>query len=417
MCVALHSLPLSTILARTRAFVRAPLVDSSASSRGVRTARRLASAAVVVVTMHSRLALAVALFTFTAVAWASRGRDYVNRFPQFDPVGDYNLGAEPTAPTPLGKITSIAVNSTVPSQVDILSATDALRVQFWRTDVVRVWLAWGGSFSDEATADIITGEPLSSLQAAVADQGAYYEITATSKHASNDDDASAPAAVLRAYKNPLTFALFTDSGTQLWAESAALSHNTTATFQSLLPTTGDSEAFFGGGMQNGRFVHTGQRIRISTDYNWEDGGNPNSAPFYMSTAGYAVYRNTWAPGYYDFGTDGTTGVVVTGHNETDRFDAFYFVAAPRDFKALLGAYTYLVGPPFMPPIYALGLGDSDCYHNDRHNNNTRVVTVVADQYRAYDIPAAWFLPNDGYGCGFGASVTYHGIAVTYPSRG
>ena len=99
---------------------------------------------------------------------------------------------------------------------------------------------------------------------------------------------------------------------------------------------------------------------------------------YVSSRGYGVYRNTWAPGFYDFGTTGT--VTTTGHNETDRFDAFYFGApAERDFKYLLGAYTYLTGAPFMPPIYGLGLGDSDCYHNDRHNNNTRVVTAVADQ--------------------------------------
>ena len=54
-------------------------------------------------------------------------------------------------------------------------------------------------------------------------------------------------------------------------------------------------------------------------------------------------------------------VQVTGHNETDRFDAFYFVGTgPRDFKGLLGSYTYLTGAPFMPPIYGLGLGDRYC---------------------------------------------------------
>ena len=57
--------------------------------------------------------------------------------------------------------------------------------------------------------------------------------------------------------------------------------------------THPDEYYFGGGMQNGRFSHKGHRIRISTDYNWADGGNPNSAPFYMSSAGYGVYRNTW----------------------------------------------------------------------------------------------------------------------------
>ena len=59
------------------------------------------------------------------------------------------------------------------------------------------------------------------------------------------------------------------------------------------------------------------------------------------------------------------------------------------------------GRPFMPPIYGLGMGDSDCYHNERHGNSTQTVLSVADAYRRHDMPGAWFLVNDGYGCGFG----------------
>ncbi len=33
----------------------------------------------------------------------------------------------------------------------------------------------------------------------------------------------------------------------------------------------------------------------------------------------------------------------------------------------------------MPPIYGLGLGDSDCYHNGRHGNDTRVALAVAER--------------------------------------
>ena len=348
--------------------------------------------------------------------------DFFNRFPQLQAAPDYNLGAAPDEnPIPLGAISSIGVNKTVPYQVDIACGEDQLRVQFWRTDVVRVWLAWGGNFTDEASEDIVTGKPSATLTVAVLDKGEYYELSAS------DTKPAATSVTLRASKSPLKFSLYRGaSGDLLLSESVPLSHNSTATYQSLAPAkAGDvvvqhdhalrargsaawtaqasegavAEAFFGGGMQNGRFVHTGQRIRISNDFNWADGGNPNAAPWYLSSGGYGVYRNTWAPGFYDFATDGS---VTTGHNETDRFDAFYFGApAARDFKYLLGSYTYLTGAPFMLPVYGLGLGDSDCYHNTRHNNNTRVVTAVADQYIAQDIPASWFLPNDGYGCGFG----------------
>ncbi len=51
------------------------------------------------------------------------------------------------------------------------------------------------------------------------------------------------------------------------------------------------------------------------------------------------------------------------------------------------------------------LGDSDCYHNDRHGNSTLVAVAVAAEYRSRDIPAGWMLPNDGYGCGYGEGPT------------
>jgi hypothetical protein len=36
---------------------------------------------------------------------------------------------------------------------------------------------------------------------------------------------------------------------------------------------------------------------------------------------------------------------------------------------------------------------------------THVVVAVADQYRKMDMPGTWFLPNDGYGCGYGKGPT------------
>jgi len=124
----------------------------------------------------------------------------------------------------------------------------------------------------------------------------------------------------------------------------------------------------------------------------------------MSSAGYGVLRNTWSKGAYTFGSP-----VVTSHDEAMRFDAFYFFAPAQSvaspLKTVLGAYTSLTGRPFLPPLYALFLGDSDCYHNDRHGNSTLVAVEVAAAYREYDMPAGWMLPNDGYGCGYGEGST------------
>eukprot|EP00929_Paragymnodinium_shiwhaense_P118308 TRINITY_DN90248_c0_g1_i1.p1 TRINITY_DN90248_c0_g1~~TRINITY_DN90248_c0_g1_i1.p1 ORF type:complete len:810 (-),score=176.41 TRINITY_DN90248_c0_g1_i1:293-2722(-) len=336
--------------------------------------------------------LRILAISFAASCAAARSPDWVNRFPQLKAVPDYNslVGATAGPPQTLGNLTKIEVGR---RNVSLTAGVDVVRVEFWRGDVVRLWLGWKGTFEDPARGDIVVGEPDESLQVSTKDAGDYVDIGLAG---------DAGGVAVRVNKSPLRFSLL-HGGSVLWAEQLGLTKNDTATFQTL--SNADDEYFFGGGMQNGRFSHKGERIRISTDSNWADGGNPNAVPLYLSSAGYGVYRNTWAPGVYDF-----TGAssVIAAHNET-RFDAFFFVAAPRDFKALLGAYTYLTGKPFMPPIYGLGMGDSDCYHNSRHGNNTHVVTAVADKYRELDIPGSWFLPNDGYGCGFGVGPS------TFPS--
>jgi alpha-glucosidase (family GH31 glycosyl hydrolase) len=84
--------------------------------------------------------------------------------------------------------------------------------------------------------------------------------------------------------------------------------------------------------------------------------------------------------------------VVTAHNESNRLDAFILLAGSSNssggggIKELLGLYTALTGPPFMPPLYGLFLGDSDCYHNSRHGNSTDVAIAIADLYQQHDMP-------------------------------
>jgi len=116
-------------------------------------------------------------------------------------------------------------------------------------------------------------------------------------------------------------------------------------------------------------------------------------PFYLSTAGYGVLRNTFAPGSYRF-----TDPVRTRHEE-HRFDAYWFVGGA---KQVIDRYTELTGRPFMPPIYGLEMGDADCYlcHQHRGQRHTLDALKVADGYGARDIPLGWMLVNDGYGCGY-----------------
>eukprot|EP00931_Biecheleriopsis_adriatica_P055344 TRINITY_DN32696_c0_g1_i1.p1 TRINITY_DN32696_c0_g1~~TRINITY_DN32696_c0_g1_i1.p1 ORF type:complete len:886 (+),score=161.90 TRINITY_DN32696_c0_g1_i1:51-2708(+) len=312
-------------------------------------------------------------------------RSFRKRHPHLHSPPDYNLPPDGTTWQSLSHVLGDITDVTRRGQrIDITCGPDQLRVQFYRQDIVRVWLGWDGSFSDEASADLVLRPPEDGLKVELREAGDHFSIRA----------AGVGGATLRAYKAPLRLELRGGDGTVLFSEMQGLTLNSTATFQTL--KSQDDEFYFGGGMQNGRFSHKGHRIRVSVDYNWEDGGNPNAAPFYVSTAGYAVFRNTWSQGFYDF----SQSPAVLAHNET-RFDAFYFAAAPRDFKKLLEGYTFITGRPFMPPIYGLALGDADCYHNARHEYNTNVVVAMADAYRSHDFPAAWILPNDGYGCGFG----------------
>lgn len=55
---------------------------------------------------------------------------------------------------------------------------------------------------------------------------------------------------------------------------------------------GADEFFYGGGMQQGRFSHGGKDLDISVT-GWDDGQASNPVPFYMSSTGYGVYRNTF----------------------------------------------------------------------------------------------------------------------------
>ncbi len=300
--------------------------------------------------------------------------------------------------TSLGAVTDFAADG---SQYTLTAGTAKVRVVFVKDDVFRIWLAPDGTFTDPANtpptdptapaSNIVAKTDYPKPKTSWKDRGSYYSLTTG-------------AIEVRANKSPLRFSLYRANGQQVWSETAPLSWNDSSASQSL--SRGATEQFFGGGMQNGRFSHRDKTITVARDFNWEDGGNPNASPYYMSTAGYGVLRNTFAPGSYSF-----TDPVVTKHDEK-RFDAYYFVG---DLKTSLNRYTELTGRPFMPPIYGLEYGDSDCYNrghyatdpdssNDWKVNPEKVTTLdavkVAQKFHDNDMPGGWMLVNDDYGCGY-----------------
>lgn len=308
--------------------------------------------------------------------------------------------ANAAAPGQLGKVTGFAADQ---ATFTLDAGAAKVRVVFLRDDVFRIWLAPDGKFTDPANtpptdpaapkSDIVVKKDYAVPATTWSDQGSYYSLRTKS-------------AEVRAYKDALRFALHRADGSVVWSERAPLAWTDTSATQSL--GRGPTEQFVGGGMQNGRFSHRDKTIKISRDFNWEDGGNPNASPYYMSTAGYGVLRNTFAPGTYAF-----TEPVATTHQE-QRFDAYYFVG---DMLTSLDRYTELTGRPFLPPIYGLEYGDSDCYNrghyrpgvdpdprNDGKYHPDKEITPdaakIAQKFVDNDMPGGWMLVNDDYGCGY-----------------
>lgn len=226
-------------------------------------------------------------------------------------------------------------------------------------------------------------------------------------------------------------------------ESRSLSYDDNKSTQILKQR--EDEYFFGGGMQNGRFTHKGKVINIVNSNNWVDGGVTSPCPFYWSTYGYGVLRNTWQPGVYDFGSK-SADYVKTIH-KGEAFDAFYFVnSQPKD---LLNDYFELTGQPIFMPEYAfyeahLNAFNRDywvqvnsetsnailfedgyyykCYQpkdigdrkgvleslNGENNNYRFSARAMIDRYKMNDMPLGWFVPNDGYGSGYGQTDSLEG---------
>jgi len=287
----------------------------------------------------------------------------------------------------VGKITAFKADK---NEFDISAGISKVKVIFYSDDIFRIWLAPVGDFTNPAANDIVEQYTVYNPQVTATDKGAYYQI-------------KSKQCVLRVYKSPMRFALYDVTNThQVWAESKPISFGAKTT-QSM--ERQPNEYFYGCGMQNGYFSHRGNDILIEKGNGWDNGGRANPAPFYMSTAGYGVFRNTFDVGIYSFKQN-----LKFTHNE-NRFDAFYFYGP--SLKKILNGYTKVTGRPFLMPRWALSMGDANCYNRGTKGYDTKnytgsgingttpdVIKLVADKYVDNNMPRGWILPNDGYGCGY-----------------
>ncbi len=292
------------------------------------------------------------------------------------------------AGTPVGAIGDVQQDG---ASVTLTAAGGAMRVTFLDEATFRFEADPSGSFTDpantpqgdpERTADIVVGTDSFEAADVTVTDGDTITI-ATEAVSVVVDRATGRSSATRA------------DGSVIWSETAPITFGASSATQHLAAV--DGEQFLGGGMQNGRSIHTGATINIAANFDWDDDGYPNAVPYYMSSNGYGALRNTFARGSYDFAAHTTT------HQER-RFDAYYFVG---DYKQSLDSYTQLTGRPMMPPVYGLEYGDADCYNRgnptytafkDPAKLRTPQALDFAKGFVDNDMPAGWMLVNDGYGC-------------------
>ncbi len=327
-----------------------------------------------------------------------------------------------------GKVLKMVPQSGVSKSFDLVTENGVtFRLQFYTPQVFRILAApqklepqldrSGNPIKDEKTGEIKTyvsadySDPLNNPEKAQILVGATEDATrvmfADNREAGTYTFKTA-ALTLTVKKENCTFSLASAMGTPLWEEAAPIDMKPAdkgGTVQTL--KTNEDEFFYGGGQQNGYFSHKGRKIDIRADSNWDEGGHPNPAPYYMTNTGYGVLRHTFAPGVYDFSA---ADKVTTTHAE-NRFDAFYFVGG--DFAGNLNLYTKFTGRPNFIPMWGLQLGDADAYitrdpetkepaqtENGAFKEVTHVDALkVATSYRENNMPGGWLLVNDGYGAG------------------
>jgi len=271
-----------------------------------------------------------------------------------------------------------------------------LRITFYRPDVFRIQAATNGVYADPKNdpekAQIVIDHDFEESKVKAQEKNGV--ITFKTK-----------TLTLTLDKATAQFSLADADGKILWKETRPLEFGE-KTSQALSSTI--DEQYFGGGQQNGYFTHKGTKIDIRADGNWNEGGHPNPAPFYMSNKGYAVLRNTFAIGAYDF----TSNEFITLEHNENRFDAYYFVGA--SLNRMVDLYTQFTGRPNFVTIWAMELGEADAYMTrDKETKELvknddgsfveitpHVIDRLAMKYREHDMPGGWILPNDGYGCGY-----------------
>ncbi len=272
-------------------------------------------------------------------------------------------------------LTQIIKVSKQPSNLLFTLGNAFVKLQLLQPDIYRIQVSSDGKFEDAMQNGIVVWNGDAAVPYELKEHPSYYDLN-TSK------------ITLRIQKSPFRIAMYDKQGKKIMEETEPISlgEHATAALQ-----RGANDYFYGGGMQNGNFSHRDSIVNIRNDFgNWGANTTSNPAPFFVSTAGYGIFRNTFNKGTYAF-----KDTVLLQH-EGHEYDAYYFYGP--SIKAVLEEYTHVTGRPFMAPRWGLEFGDADCYNKKGVTGD--VIKKVAQVYRDQNLPGGWILPNDGYGCGY-----------------
>ncbi|MFB6457010.1 TIM-barrel domain-containing protein [Chitinophaga sp. Hz27] len=273
---------------------------------------------------------------------------------------------------PLANVTSL---QQLPGHLLFKLNNADVKLQWLQPDVYRLQVSTDGQFADAFSNGIVVWNGDKAIPYQVKDKGKFYEVTTT-------------ALQLHIDKVPFRIAVYDKKGKLVSEQTEPISLGEQAT-EAI--RRGKDDYFYGGGMQNGNFSHRDSIIPIRNNFgNWGANTTSNPAPFFISTAGYGIFRNTFNKGEYAFKD------TVQLQHEGYEFDAYYFFGP--GLKTMLDQYTHVTGRPFMVPRWGLEFGDADCYNKKGVTGD--VINKVAKVYREKDMPGGWILPNDGYGCGY-----------------
>ena len=241
----------------------------------------------------------------------------------------------------VGAFAQIAVERLNSTTVEIRHADDQRMIlDFYGPNIVRIFQdPEGGIVRDpEATppAQILVDQPRRKVGSLSLEKNASAFVVKTDKMAVTLDAANGLMSFTNLCTNRVVTAQ-TGEGVVFDAKGRT----------TLLLTAAADEAFYGGGVQNGRYAHAGQTIAIENTNNWVDGGVASPAPFYWSSAGYGLMWYTFRPGKYDFGQ--TDSKVVSLMQESPYLDVFLMINDGP--VALLNDFYQLTGNPVLLPKF------------------------------------------------------------------